>query len=304
VGPTGQPQYLSTAEAADALAVSVSTIKRWVDEGILPAHVTAGGHRKLLRSEVLALTRRDNLPQGDPLVLSGAAASASDPGLASAATYLLEALVAGDGEVARGIIRRAYESGNSIESIADQVISPAMAGVGHQWATQRIEVWEEHRGTQICAAALYQLKDELERRAERGRPVAIGGAPEGDPYLLPSLLAELVLLDAGWEAINLGPNTPLASLAKAVREIRPRLVWLSASHLGDADQFVRDYRDFYRVAEQQGVAVAVGGNALRAEVRSSIGYTTHGDGLSHLAAFAKVLHPRPKRPKRGRPRRA
>src|SRR6185295_4690535 len=97
------------------------------------------------------------------------------------------------------------------------------------WEAARIDVWQEHRGTQLLAAALYDLKGELEARSERSRPVAVGGAPEGDPYLLSTLLAQLVLLDAGWEAVNLGPNTPLASLTKAMRALRPRLVWLSVS---------------------------------------------------------------------------
>ena len=45
-----------------------------------------------------------------------------------------------------------------------------MAQVGHDWKTARIDVWHEHRGTQLVAAALYDLKDELEARAERNRP--------------------------------------------------------------------------------------------------------------------------------------
>jgi methanogenic corrinoid protein MtbC1 len=173
--------------------------------------------------------------------------------------------------------------------------------VGHDWETARIDVWQEHRGTQLAAAALYGLRGELEARAERNRPVAVGGAPEGDPYLLATLLAQLVLLDAGWEAVNLGPDTPLPSLTQALRELRPRLLWLSVSYLEDTAGFIGAYRDLYRAAERQGVAVAVGGRALAEAIRSTVPYTTHGDGLSHLAAFARTLHPRPKPPRRGRP---
>src|SRR5262249_46101212 len=151
------------------------------------------------------------------------------------------------------------------------------------------------------AAAVYELKDELEARAERNRPVAVGGTPEGDPYLLATLLAQLVLLDAGWEAVNLGPNTPLSSLARAVRELRPRLLWLSASYLEDLEAVVDAYRGLYEVADRQGVAIAVGGQALVESVRSAIPYTTYGDGLNQLAAFARTLHPRPRPPRRGRP---
>lgn len=299
---TGQHHYLSTAQAAETLAVSVSTVKRWVDEGILPADVTAGGHRKLRRAEVLALVRQGRLPTGD-LVLPEQprrGGSYTDPGSLSAA--LLAAITAGDGRAARAVIRKTCDAGLPIEILADRVIAPAMASVGHQWEAGRLDVWQEHRGTEICVAAVHDLQDLLESRRERDRPVAVGGAPEGDPYVLPSLLAQLVLLDAGWDAVNLGPNLPLTSLAKAVRELRPRLLWLSVSYLRNIREFVRAYGDLYRIADQCGVAVAVGGRGLAADVRSSLIYTTHGDGLSHLAAFARTLHPRPQRPRRGRPR--
>jgi MerR family transcriptional regulator, light-induced transcriptional regulator len=302
VGVGDHSLYLSTVQAADALGVSVSTVKRWVDEGVLPAHRTVGGHRKLLRVEVLALARQGDLPRGDLAALGATSARDPDQGLEETATSLLDALRQGQAVEVNAIIRRAYNSGVAVETLADRVIAPVMVKVGHDWESAHIDVWEEHRATQLCAAALYDLKDELETRAERNRPLAVGGAPEGDPYLLPTLLAQLVLLDAGWEAVQLGPNTPLPSLANAVLELRPRLLWLSVTYLEDTPAFIREYNDLYRLAEREGVAVALGGQGLVESVRSVLPYTTHGDGLSHLAAFARVIHPRPKTPRRGRPR--
>lgn len=293
--------YLSTLQTAEALGVSVSTVKRWVDVGVLPAHRTAGGHRKLLRAEVLALARQGDLPRGDLAAVSPV--SANDPAvdLKAAVIGLGKALLEGQGTEVSAIIRHAYASGVAVETLADHLIAPALAKVGHDWETARIDVWQEHRGTQLCAAALYDLKNELEARAERNRPVAVGAAPEGDPYLLPTLLAQGVLLDTGWEAVNLGPHTPLPSLTKSLKELRPQLLWLSVSYLDNKAAFIDTYKELYRVAERQGVAVAVGGHALTGAIRSAIPYTTHGDGLSHLAAFARTLHPRPKPPRRGRP---
>ena len=71
-----------------------------------------------------------------------------------------------------------------------------------------------------------------------------------------------------------------------MRELRPRLVWLSVSHLENSDVFLRSYRGFYQAAEQLGVAVAVGGRALAEPIRSVMPYTTYGDTFTHLVAFA------------------
>lgn len=292
--------YVSTELAAKALGVSVSTVKRWVDDGVLPAHKTAGGHRKLLVADVIEMARRGDLPHADLGQLLDRRERKADR--SSLADDLYDALIGGHGDLARSLIHSAYRRGKSIELLADEAIAPAMQRIGMEWEAGRLDVMDEHRASQLCASALYELKAFLEGRAAKDRPRAVGGAVEGDYSSLPTLLAQMVLLDSGWDAVNLGPNTPFASFEKAIDTLRPRLLWLSVSHIPPDDEFVAGYRELYRHAERAGVAVALGGRALAESVRSRIPYTTYGDGLGHLAAFARTLHPRPAQPRRGRPR--
>jgi hypothetical protein len=90
-------------------------------------------------------------------------------------------------------IRRAYGSGVAVETIADRVIAPAMAKVGHQWEAARIGVWQEHRATQLCGAALNDLKDEFEARGTE--PAGRGWRGAGRRPLPPGLAARPSLHD-------------------------------------------------------------------------------------------------------------
>lgn len=296
--------YASTAHVAAALGVSTTTVKRWVDEGALPAQRTAGGHRRILIADVLRVARAGNFPRLDVSRLGLPSRGGPFPEPGELAEQLLVALKQGDGSMARLLVQAAYRSGLAVEILADAVVAPVMAQIGHEWQQSSLDVLHEHRASQSCAAALYALKAELEQSVRSASPVAVGGGPEGDPYLLANLLAELILLDAGWEVINLGPNTPIASFRKALTEFHPRLLWLSVSHLESTERFVREYRRLYQDAVQLETAVAVGGRALTEDVRAGLPYTTHGDRMSHLSAFARSLQPRTSQPSRSRPRKS
>src|SRR5689334_2974732 len=143
--PTTVSTYLSTPQAARAIGVSVSTIKRWVDEGLLPAHKTAGGHRKLLRAEVLALARQGKLPQVDSSDLFLATKRRQPIDEPSLVESLYQVLLDGDLDALRNLVRRAYRSGLPIERLADKVLAPVMRQIGHEWESARIDVWQEHR---------------------------------------------------------------------------------------------------------------------------------------------------------------
>jgi len=195
----------------------------------------------------------------------------------------------------------AHQNGMAIETMADEVIAPMMRRLGHEWETGTLDVYQEHLATHCCLSALKELKNQLEPKRERTAPVAMGGCPEHDHYRMATLLAEMVLLQDGWQVYNFSAHTPMTSFARAIEDLQPKLLWLSVSHLQDTHCFLQEYRELYRMAEKHEVAVAVGGSALTESVRSQMNYTMFGDGLIQFAAFARLLHSRPNRPKRGRP---
>jgi methanogenic corrinoid protein MtbC1 len=224
--------------------------------------------------------------------------------LSTLAERLHEALLRGDGETVRAIVHGCHQRGQPLEAVADQVVAPALTWIGRDWQYGRIDVYQEHRATRLCEGVLFDLKADLEAGAPSGRPVAVGGAPEHDPTVIPSLLIQIVLLDNGWQAVNLGPHTPVAAFRRAVHDLEPKLLWLSFTHpLAEDDSFLRAYHDLYEDATERGVAVAVGGQGLRPELRAVMPYTAFGDGISQLGSLARSLHPPRRRPRRGRPAR-
>jgi excisionase family DNA binding protein len=69
--PTGEPDWLTLGQAAKFLGVAQSTIRKWSDQGRVPAFYTPGGHRRYRRRDLEAFLDRSG-PGGrstGPLVL-------------------------------------------------------------------------------------------------------------------------------------------------------------------------------------------------------------------------------------------
>ena len=290
--------YLKTRTVAELFGVSISTIKRWVDSGEIPATRTPGGHRLIYSSDVVRFADERGLATAAQSTPEAGEAGPEGQGQAIAASWedLAEALARGRSRAARHLIAEQYRRRNDPAELADHWIRPALESIGLAWERRAIEIYQEHHATRTVEAALQDLL-RAQSTPQTDRPLAIGATPEGDFYTVSGLLCELTLRSIGWDAINLGPNLPVASLAKAVLEHRPRLVWLSICHLSDADGFLRDYSAFYRSIAETGAAVVLGGSALSPALRSRMVAASFGDRMSHLREFALCLA----KPKAGPP---
>jgi excisionase family DNA binding protein len=282
--------HLKTRRVAQALGVSVSTVKRWVDSGMIRAARTVGKHRLIPFSEALRLAREHGFSEVNLEALAGLTTRGPEVGQDRAATVLERLLREGKAAESKAFIHSVYSSGWGGVALADDLIRPVMERIGHGWMVGSLEIYQEHEATLIVDAALRDLIDHVGRE-ERPGPLALGAATERDPYVLPGLLGELVLLELGWRVRNLGVNLPLRSLAHAAVHHRPRLIFVSVSYLKDEVQFMREYRSFHDEAVAVGAAVIVGGQALGPDLRSRLIYASFGERMAHLAEFARRFSP-------------
>lgn len=278
---------ISPRDLAAAIGVSESSLKRWADDGLFQVSRTAGGHRRIAVGEAIRFIRSIHAPilRPDLLGLSDLTAGGEHVYSADApAERLFSYLREGRARDARGLVLSLYLSGQSVVEIADGPIQSAMERLGEMWQHDEAGIFVEHRATDICIQAVQQLRQLVE--PQQPRALAVGGAPPGDPYLLASLLAATALGAEGWQAMNLGPDTPFEALLKAAERSEPRLVWLSASVIRDESEFVDGVVALSKRLAEREVPLVVGGRGVTPALVPSGALIHTGRTLGDLIAVA------------------
>jgi excisionase family DNA binding protein len=276
-------------QVAQAIGVSESSLKRWCDRGLLTTVRTAGGHRRLALDDVFQFLRQSGQHLVRPELLglpsnTGQSATVID----RARDQIRDALMAGDVDQCRRIVFDLYLAKQSACEICDHLLATAFHDLGDCWARGEMSIYRERRACEIGFTLLHELRSAVPTPPATA-PIAIGGSLESDPYRLPTAMVELVLREIGWQATSLGTRLPAATIADALRDIRPRLLWISVSSIESVSAFLDDYAHLQRVATENGAAVVVGGRELTAELRQQMTYSAYCDTLRHLVAFAASL---------------
>ncbi len=257
---TGERQILTSRQFAEALGVSESSVKRWVDDGTIAAIRTAGGHRRIPMAAAVRFMRlhRMSLQRPEAMPLSTAPSLGAVDLQAADACY--EALLSDDADRARAIIMGRYISGADIARIGDGLVRPALERLGELWKHDSHAILVEHRAVDTCIRALADLLAWLPPTLP-GAPVAITAAGPGDPYILPPMLASMTLQEHGSHARNLGPSTPLETIGLAAERYGAIICSLSVSSVQDR----KHHAEWIRLADRLKITrtrLVVGGRCV------------------------------------------
>jgi hypothetical protein len=177
-----------------------------------------------------------------------------------------------------------FVSGWSVAAICDGPMRHALERIGSLWRHGPGGIVVEHRATNTCIRALAELRT-LFTPPARNAPAAVGAAPSGDPYVLPSMMAAAVLADLGYRDHDLGADCPLPALTQAVERYRPRLVWLAMRIAPSSPRTAKEVRVLAGTLERRGATLVLGGAGVP-ELPPS-GGVLRVESMAELAAFAR-----------------
>ncbi|KRO43769.1 MAG: hypothetical protein ABR67_05125 [Acidimicrobium sp. BACL17 MAG-120823-bin42] len=198
---------ISLHDVAEALHVHYMTAYRYVREGILPGH-------KVGRSWCVRKSDLEQFQKGNGL---SATANAGKRQQAPWAERLEARLIEGDERGALDVFEAALRAGHDLQYVYLQVLSPALVAIGYRWQQGELEIFVEHRASNIAMRLMSQVGSRFARRGV-SKGTIIMGAPAGEEHALAiAMLADLVR-SQGWDVHDLGANMPAHSFAQAVQQ--------------------------------------------------------------------------------------
>jgi methanogenic corrinoid protein MtbC1 len=126
-------------------------------------------------------------------------------------------LIEGDERGALEVFEAVLRAGNDLEHLYLNVLSPALIAIGYRWEQGELEIFVEHRASNIAMRLMSQVGSRFARRGV-SKGTIIMGAPAGEEHALAiAMLADLVR-SQGWDVHDLGGNMPAGSFAQAVQQ--------------------------------------------------------------------------------------
>jgi excisionase family DNA binding protein len=231
-------RFYSTADLARVCGVSISTIKRWTDSGVLRCVRTPGGHRKFRAQDVAEAARRLGLGIADPEARPGArldelALLLLQGNSAALLPQVAQYLRTGETNALRSLLLDLHRHGMRLADVSE-LLRGALRELVQRGRAGELDDFVLRRAEQMSAAAARSLLEHTPPPLPEAACALVACVP-GVRDALASTLVLLVLGERGWRAVDLGADLTPAILRGGLASERPRLVVLVHANDGAAD---------------------------------------------------------------------
>ncbi|NQV71939.1 helix-turn-helix domain-containing protein [bacterium] len=211
-------EYLTTTSAARLAGVGVSSIKRWADDGKLRTVRTPGGHRRLIRSDLVAFLSNPESrnPEGHSAI------SLMD----QMGTEWADAILNSEFHALQAKLLDARGRNGSWLTTMDELAS-GVKEMGVRWTKDLITIAEEHVATDRLSRVLSSVYEAMP--VAPNAPRCLLSSAEGDMHTLGLAMLQVGLREMGWRCLWLGSLTPMNEVCNLLKTSNVDMVALSAS---------------------------------------------------------------------------
>jgi len=214
--PENVSSLVSSTAAAKVLGVTVSTVKRWADDGGLFHVRTAGGHRRFRMSDVQSMK------------------SQSQPAVEQWLRLLLSDR---SSHAVQGALYTLRDSCGTWSNTVP-VLAAVLQEVGQQWSVGTLSVYQEHLASERLGRALAACSDSIP--SSQNAPICLLATPEDEEHTLGLSLLEPCLRELGWRTSWVGRKTHTPEIVSCVQAGDLSVVVLSASICQDNKEALID----------------------------------------------------------------
>ena len=140
----------------------------------------------------------------------------------------LNALLAGDRQVASKIIQNLLQHGVQINYLYEEIIKDAMYKVGDLWENGSISVATEHLASAVVQAILNDLYSYILTQTKNSKIVVIGCVENEQHQIGAKMVADVFDMNE-WNTHFLGAGLPVEDLIRFMKDVRPDVLALSVS---------------------------------------------------------------------------
>jgi MerR family transcriptional regulator, light-induced transcriptional regulator len=223
------------------LGIQAGTLRAWERRySIVQPHRNEAGHRLYTDDQVYILkwlvnkvnqgftiSQAVDVAQNGELYKEAAPFSVENTDRAAEmANLILDALLSFQEKKANDLLSQAFSMYN-LEKVIIDILGTLLVRVGHLWEEQKITVAHEHYTSSFLRTKIGQLMQWLP--SDPYLPRVIAGCGIQEEHELGLLMFTLFLRRKGFEVIYLGQGIPQEDFEVVIKEVEPRMVFLSCT---------------------------------------------------------------------------
>ena len=144
--------------------------------------------------------------------------------------------------------------------LMNRMVLPLLEKIGRWWADGRLKVVNEHLGSVVLRHFLGEVLRSVD--VEPAAPVMVTATPSGQWHEFGAMIAAVLAMEIGWNAIYCGANLPAEEVAAAAQEKKAMAVALSVVQPTDIHKTSKELQRLERLLPP-GCRLLVGGGFAR-----------------------------------------